>query len=136
MRMSKLSNSRNTIVTKLAALAALGLLGLAGCSSSSGGGSTPAGTYCNVTSLNLCYGYTNLTSDQQNTVKSECTQQLQGTVVSSCPTGDVGCCAFTTGGIQTNECFYSGSASVDQSACAGTWTAGSGGGGSDAGGGG
>jgi hypothetical protein len=105
---------------------------IAGCSSSSGGGGSPS-VFCSASfaGSQICYGYTNLTSDQQNAVTSSCKSTLQGTIVSACPTsGLLGCCKTTTAGYNTEECYYgddagTSSASADQMACtsqSGTWS--------------
>jgi hypothetical protein len=103
------------------------------CSSKS---ASNASFYCNASATGLCYGYSDLTADQESTVKGTC-GAAAGSVVSACPTGFVGCCSYALGGITTDECYYSGSASDNQTACQGfngTWTAGSGSGsGGDAG---
>ena len=130
------------VFTLVASAAALALA--SGCSSST---ASPASisTYC-ATSLGgapLCYGYSNLTSDQQTSLANTCKQSLMGTVVTSCPTASlVGCCTSKTAGIATEECYYgadSGTADVSgyQAACSatsGTWsTMMTGGGGNDGG---
>jgi hypothetical protein len=106
---------------------------VAGCSSSTSSGSTP-GVFCSASfaGTQVCYGYTNLTSDQQNAVTSSCTGTLQGKIVSSCPTsGLLGCCKTSvSGGYTQEECYYgddagTSSASADQMACTsanGTWS--------------
>jgi hypothetical protein len=108
---------------------------VAGCSSStSGSGGTP-GVFCSTSLLGsqLCYGYTNLNSDQTNAVTSACTQTLQGKIVSSCPSaGIVGCCKSSQGGYNIEECYYAddagtSSADQDKQACTssptnGTWS--------------
>ena len=108
----------------------LALLPVAACSSSSGSPSTPPGIYCDVTgaSVPLCYGYSNLTPDQQNAVSMSCTSSLMGKVAGSCPAGDIGCCEQTTSGYTTTECYYTGDPSTYQQGCTagmGTWTPGS-----------
>jgi hypothetical protein len=81
-----------------------------GCSSSSSDDSTPS-VFCSTSfgGSSLCYGYTNLTSDQQKSVSNACTQApLSGKIVSSCPSGGLaGCCKYAAGGITTEECYYS-----------------------------
>src|SRR5215472_1585488 len=98
-------------------------------SSSSSGGGAGGSIFCSATLGGLtpiCFGYSNLNADQQNTVNNECKQSLMGTVTTSCPTaGIIGCCKSTQGGIQTEECYYqssggeggvAGDAGVDTSA--------------------
>jgi hypothetical protein len=125
-------------VTLLASLF-LTAIAATGCSSSNdGGGSTP-GVFCSTSTggSSLCYGYTNLNSDQQNTVSNQCTSTLQGKVVSSCPTaGLAGCCKYSAGGITTEECYYESDAGLGafgdpattgKQACSslsGTWSSG------------
>jgi hypothetical protein len=102
------------------------------CSSKS---ASNASFYCNASATGLCYGYSDLTADQESTVKGTCSSAA-GSVVSACPTGFVGCCSYALGGITTDECYYRGAASDDQTACQalnGTWTTGSGGGGGSGG---
>jgi len=111
---------------------------LAGCSSSSsdGGGTTPS-VFCstNLGGSSLCYGYTNLTSDQQKAVSDACAQApLSGKIVTECPTsGIAGCCKYTAGGIATEQCYYTaGDSGIDPSTAAkqvcstlkGTWSTG------------
>jgi hypothetical protein len=107
---------------------------VAGCGSSSSSDSTPS-VFCSTSlgGTSTCYGYTNLTASEQSSVSSECTQSLQGSVVSACPTsGLAGCCKYSAGGITTDECYYQESGGVDpttsgQQACtavSGTWSTG------------
>jgi hypothetical protein len=107
------------------------------CSGSSGGIGSPPGIYCSASSagVSVCYGYANLTGDQEDAVKQTCTEALQGTITSQCPTtNEIGCCTQPTDGYSTTECYYAGQASSYSAACkaaGGTW---SGGGGSGDGG--
>ena len=81
------------------------------CSSSSSSGGGGGSIFCSASlaGTQLCYGYSNLTPDQQNSVNNTCKQSLMGTITTSCPTaGILGCCKFTQGGIQIEECYYSG----------------------------
>lgn len=121
---------------KLTALLASAFLAattiVAGCSSSStpsgsAGGSPSVFCSASLAGTTICYGYTNLTSDQQNAVSSSCTGSLQGKIVSACPTADLtGCCKTATAGYNTEECYYgAANASADQQACtasSGTWS--------------
>jgi hypothetical protein len=95
-------------------------------SSSNGGGSSSVFCSSSFGGQQQCYGYTNLTSDQANSVSGSCTGSLQGKVVSSCPTsGLTGCCKYTAGGISTEDCFYSSDAATDKQVCTsenGTWS--------------
>lgn len=104
---------------------------LQACSGSSpgtiGGGGPPPGVYCSakVAEAEVCYGYSNLTADQQSAVAQDCTQSLDGSVVSSCPGGQIGCCSLPTGGYTTTECYYQGDPSSLQAGCKssnGTWS--------------
>jgi hypothetical protein len=99
-----------------------------GCSSGSGNsGSSTSGFGCSLTiaTIDFCYVYTNLSSDQQNAEQMACKNQM-GTVVTSCPTDKlVGCCNVMLGGMGVNECYYSGTADSDKSACtqlSGSWS--------------
>ena len=112
---------------KIGIVALLGLItagvGPAGCS----GGSDVS---CDekISTIHFCALYTNLTSDQETTVKSSCTGATS-TVGTSCPSANaVGTCTVTSGGVSAEETFYSDggtTAAAAQSACTtggGTWT--------------
>ncbi len=104
-----------------------------GCGSSGGPsnpGPTSASFYCatNIAGAKQCYGYSNLTSEQETAERDACSSQ-QGSIVSSCPTGFVGCCTSTTAGYTVDLCYYEGSAATYKAACSGKWTGGTGGGG-------
>jgi hypothetical protein len=122
-------------------LSAVALSTLPGCHSSSGA-ATPPGIYCRATIANetVCYGYSNLNAAEKTAVSDACTSSLRGTIGSSCPGGEMGCCTTSTAGFQTTECYYVGTASAYKSACqeqSGKWSDGSSGvGGGDAGSGG
>src|SRR4051812_18274312 len=94
------------LVGSLLATAAL----VAGCGSDSSSSSAPPAVFCTsaFAGTSVCYGYTNLTSDQQKSVSDACTAApLSGKIVSTCPTGGLaGCCKYTAGGITTEECYY------------------------------
>jgi hypothetical protein len=111
--------------TLLASASTVGCGG--GDSSSSSSGTSGSGFGCNLSlaGSQFCYVYTNLTSAQQMQEQQACTSQ-SGSVVSSCPSANlVGCCKVTMGGLGVNECYYFGTASVDQQACtmaSGTWS--------------
>ena len=112
---------------RLLALSALASLTLAallpGCSGKSSQGATPAGIYCSATvgPSTVCFGYSNLTSEQQSAVTQACTGSLGGTIDSSCPAGQVGCCTITAG-YTTTECYYAGDAATLKAGCSGTWS--------------
>jgi hypothetical protein len=76
---------------------------------------------------NYCYGFIGLSAADASAETSGCTISLMGTVVSACSTtGLVGCCSSTASTYIEEQCFYSGTASDDQTACgSGTWTIGS-----------
>jgi hypothetical protein len=121
------------VVASLGIIGAAGI-GATGCSSSSGGGgsNTPPGTYCDqmVAGSEICTGYTNLNSDQANSVNMACTS-AGGKTVSSCPSANqVGCCSYTQSGYTVSACYYCpSSASADSMACmaqsGAKWAAGS-----------
>jgi hypothetical protein len=96
-------------------------------SSGSGGSGQTTGFGCSLSLAGnqFCYVYTNLTSSQQMMEQQACTGQ-SGTVVTSCPsTNLVGCCKVVMGGIGVDECYYFGTASVDEQGCMGamgTWS--------------
>jgi hypothetical protein len=124
-------------IARLAVIAAVAALGPAaeGCSSSKGSGAAAAAStslYCSVTVAGVqeCFGYSNLTAQEQSAERSACTGE-GGTIVPVCPVGNFGCCSTTTAGLDVSECYYAGTAAQAQAACTGTWTssaAGAGGG--------
>jgi hypothetical protein len=76
----------------------------------------------------FCQAATNLTAKEVTNQTSLCTS-MQGTVVTACPAGAVGCCATTSGSVDFDQCFYGVPAATEETACAtkmGTWAAGSG----------
>jgi hypothetical protein len=107
--------------------------GSGGSSGSSSGGTNVIGTGCIYTGTAgmECTLYTNLTTSQQSGLNNECTG-AKGQTVMTCPTtNEVGCCAYTASGFQTNSCYYSGTVSSLEASCTssmymGTWTTGSG----------
>jgi hypothetical protein len=129
---------RSLVRSALAVLGAVIAL-LSGCRSSPGASGPPPGIYCHATigPETLCYGYSNLDAAQKTAVSEACTSSLQGTISSSCPSGQVGCCTTTAAGYDVSECYYAGTAATYQTACAaqaGKWVGPSGSrGGSDAG---
>jgi len=75
----------------------------------------------------FCQTATNLTAAEVTKQTSLCTSE-QGTVVTACPAGSVGCCATTSGAVYFDKCFYGVNAATQAMTCAtmsGTWTAGS-----------
>jgi hypothetical protein len=75
----------------------------------------------------FCQAATNLTPKEVTSQTSLCTS-MEGTVVSACPAGAVGCCLATSGSVEFDQCFYDTSAATEENACAakmGTWTGGS-----------
>jgi hypothetical protein len=110
-------------VSKFFGIAAISLLAVA-CGGGGGGG----GIRCSFMTAGVqeCYGYSGLDSAQNTAEKDACTAE-SGTIVDSCPTGFVGCCAETTSGTKftTTECYYTGTASDLMTACTGaggTWS--------------
>lgn len=103
----------------IAAIAAVGC----GSSSSNNTGSTGSpSTYCSasIATTQVCYGYTNLTSQQQSSVDQSCKSSLNGKVVSSCPTdGIIGCCT-TKSSYNTEVCYYQSSSDAGTMVDAGT----------------
>ena len=76
----------------------------------------------------VCQVTTNLTPKQVTNQTSFCTS-MNGTVVAACPDGAVGCCAFTSGAVDFDQCYYGISVAMGAATCAttmGTWTVGSG----------
>jgi hypothetical protein len=123
----------------LIGLGLAGLLGVSlamgvGCSSSSSGGGTPSGTYCDVTTAGVeeCTGISGGDSDSTSQFTSACTMS-GGKVVSSCPTANaLGCCTISgSNGASASSCTYCPSVETQmgaQMACTsgmGMWTAGS-----------
>jgi hypothetical protein len=76
----------------------------------------------------FCQTATNLTAKEVTSQTSLCSSQ-QGTVVTACPAGAVGCCSTTSGSVDFDQCYYGISAAMGESTCAtkmGTWTLSSG----------
>jgi hypothetical protein len=125
--MSDVKSTKHPAAGIAAATLGLAIVGLYAC----GGSSADSGLGCsvNLAGQQFCYAYSNLSSDQTSTVKQGCSSQ-GGSIVSTCPKdGLVGCCSVTVNGISGEACYYFGTSSLDQMACAaggGTWTDGSG----------
>jgi hypothetical protein len=102
------------------------LLSALALSCSSGSGDTSGTFYCSfrIAGDSQCSGYSNLTADDQTAEQAACADEM-GTVVPTCPTGYVGCCATTTAGYDLKQCYYAGSASTLEATCSGVWTGGS-----------
>ena len=117
------------ILAFVAAGGGLGLLGaiaLGACGGGSSNNPNSLGFGCSIsTGEQICYAYKNISASQQMTLQSSCMQQ-GGLAVFECPTANlVGCCAETNAGITSDECFYSGTVSVDEMACGsagGSWS--------------
>jgi hypothetical protein len=104
-----------------------------GGASTAGGGVAAAdgGVACTIPQpgdTGFCQAATNLTANQVASQTSLCTS-MKGTVVEACPDGAVGCCAFTSGSVDFDQCFYRITAATGEETCTtmmGTWTAGAG----------
>jgi hypothetical protein len=85
----------------------------AGTGSDGGGGSAGSGGggadfFCSIPASDSCFGYSNLTSDEETAEKDACSAE-KGSVVSSCPTAKlVGCCTVKgSGAVPGYElCYY------------------------------
>ncbi len=84
-------------------------------------GSPAVNVYCSGVSSGIvfCQGWENLDPMQQAAQEMVCTGTLMGSLVSACPTSNLnGCCtSVESGGLTTEVCFYSGSASDEQAQC-------------------
>ncbi len=67
-----------------------------------------------------CFSYTDLSASQLAIQEGACADTL-GTLVTSCPSGAVGCCNTDTAGLVQTQCFYAGTVSALRAKCTGTW---------------